>query len=133
MSFWSKNFGKMISIVIVPVSAIFNIYILHLNIILLFILIVAVMITTFLYYKKQKYFFNTIFIIFLLIIIGTINREFMNLMKQQTYESFSEKQNALSLSWIILLPIILISTFILGVLFDIMKNKNLNKSNEYPK
>jgi hypothetical protein len=83
---------------------------------------------TYLYYSKQKYIFNLFYIIVLSVVISTINKELMNLMNHQTYESFSEKQNALGLSGIILQPLILIGSFIFGSLFDLIKNKNFKKT-----
>lgn len=75
------------------------------------------------FYKKSKLIFKILFLVLLFVTQNTCISRFIEIVKEQNIQSsLSERNAAMGLSWIIIVPTVLIFSIILGVTFDYLKN-----------
>lgn len=136
MQIFDKHFGKIISIVLLIIILGLNSLGLELSDlkpflifseILFFILIIIFFILQYYFYSKSKIFFKIVFLCLLFSLQAIFISKFINLVEIQNIDSsISEKNAAISLSWIIVVPVLFVSYILLGVIFDYIKSRRNN-------
>ena len=121
----NKHFGKIASLVLLTTILFLNFFGLKLsnlkpflafNNILFFIIIVGFFILLYFLYSKSKIFFKITFLCVLFCLQAIFISKFINLVEIQNIDSsISEKKSAVSLGWIIIVPILFI-LFILSLI-----------------
>ncbi len=132
----NKHFGKISSVVLLTTILFLNFFGLKLsyfksflafNNILFFTIIIVFFISLYFFYYKSKIFFKITFICVLFCFQAIFISKFINLIEiQNINSSISEKKSAVSLSWVIILPILFILFIILGLIFDYIKSRRTN-------
>ncbi len=75
------------------------------------------------FYKKSILIFKILFIGLLFVMQNSFISQFIEMVKEQNIKSsLSERNAAIGLSWIVMIPILLIFSIILGIAFDYLKS-----------
>ncbi len=132
----NKHFGKISSVVLLTTILFLNFFGLKLsyfksflafNNILFFTIIIVFFISLYFFYYESKIFFKITFICVLFCLQAIFISKFINLIEiQNINSSISEKKSAVSLGWVIILPILFILFIILGLIFDYIKSRRTN-------
>ena len=139
MQVLNKHFGKATSILILSTTLLLNLlglnlsynkFFINFNVLLFVILIILFFILVYFFYNKFKNLFNITFLILLFSFQAFFISKFSNIIELQNKSlSVSEKNASMSLSWVILVPTLLILFLFFGIMYDVLRKK-LTKKNE---
>lgn len=128
MKKFDKHFGKIISLIIfLSILVLNNLQIsnnnLNINNTSLLALVVLFFLLLYFFYDKLTLIFKILFLVLVYVIESSFISKFTQMIKEENINSsLNDKNAAISLSWIIIIPILFFLSVILGILFDYLKN-----------
>jgi len=139
MRFFDKHFGKFVSLILLLAvfivnSAGYNLSniksYLNFNSYIFVALILLLFIALFYFYNKFKIGFKTALILLLFNLQALFVTKFLSSVELGNKDlSMIERNNAIGMSWIIIIPILVILFLLIGWLFDIIVSKSMRTPN----